>query len=198
MTMTMTTTTAATNQTLLIDHLDTPLGPFRLIADRAGRLHAAGWDDDQTNGRMERAYTHNPRLGLVRATDPGGLTSAIRAYFAGELSAIDGLPIADAAGTPFQRAVWGALRTIPCGQTRSYGEIARQIGRPAAVRAVALANGSNPIGVIVPCHRVIGASGKLVGYGGGLDRKRWLLAHERGAGAGAALELPFPAARPQV
>lgn len=196
MTMNTTTTTALADDTLLIDHADTPLGPFKLIADRAGRLHAAGWDDDQTNGRMERAYTQNPRLGLVRATDPGGLTTAIRAYFAGHLSAVDGLPIADAAGTPFQRAVWGALRTIPCGQTRSYGEIARQIGRPSAVRAVGLANGSNPIGVIVPCHRVIGASGKLVGYGGGLERKRWLLAHERGHGA--ALELPFPTARPRL
>ena len=196
-TMTMTTTTTKTTPpagTLFIDLADTPLGPFKLIADRAGRLHAAGWDDEQTNGRMERSYTRNPGIALLRATDPGGLTTAIRAYFAGDLDAIADLPVADAAGTPFQRAVWRALRTIPCGETRSYGEIARQIGRPAAVRAVGLANGCNPIGVIVPCHRVIGASGKLVGYGGGIERKRWLLAHERRAGA--ALELPFPAAPP--
>jgi len=185
------TTIAPSDDTLLIDQVDTPLGPFKLIADQAGRLHAAGWDDDQTNGRMERAYTDNPRLRLVRASDPGGLTTAIQAYFAGDLGAIDALPIAETAGTPFQRLVWRALRTIPCGQTRSYGDIARQIGRPSAVRAVGLANGSNPIGVIVPCHRVIGASGKLVGYGGGIDRKRWLLAHERATGA--TPELPFPA-----
>jgi methylated-DNA-[protein]-cysteine S-methyltransferase len=178
--------------TLLIDDLDTPLGTFTVIADRAGRLHTAGWHDQQTNGRMERQlsdYLAGARL--ARASDPGGLTSALRAYFAGDLAAIAALPIAEAAGTAFQRQVWAALRTIPCGQTRSYGEIARQIGRPSAVRAVGLANGANPIGVVVPCHRVIGASGKLVGYGGGMDRKRWLLAHERAAAAGAALELPF-------
>ena len=178
---------------LLIDQVDTPLGPFKLIADQGGRLHAAGWDDNQTNGRMERAFTDNPRVRLVPASDPGGLTAAIRAYFAGHLAAIDALPIAQVAGTPFQRLVWQALRTIPCGQTRSYGDIARQIGRPSAVRAVGLANGSNPIGVIVPCHRVIGAGGKLVGYGGGIERKRWLLAHERPIGATRELPLPFPA-----
>ena len=81
-------------------------------------------------------------------------------------------------GTPFQRAVWRALREIPCGETRSYGEIARRIGRPKAVRAVGLANGANPIGIVVPCHRVIGSNGTLTGYGGGIERKRWLLAHE--------------------
>src|SRR6185295_7187614 len=133
------TTIAPSDDTLLIDQVDTPLGPFKLIADQAGRLHAAGWDDDQTNGRMERAYTDNPRLRLVRASDPGGLTTAIRAYFAGDLGAIDALPIAETAGTPLQRLVWRALRTSPCGQTRSYGDIARQIGRPSAVRAVGLA-----------------------------------------------------------
>jgi methylated-DNA-[protein]-cysteine S-methyltransferase len=82
-------------------------------------------------------------------------------------------------GTDFQRAVWKALCTVPCGQTLSYGALARRIGRPKAVRAVGLANGANPIGIVVPCHRVIGADGTLTGYGGGLDRKRWLLAHER-------------------
>jgi methylated-DNA-[protein]-cysteine S-methyltransferase len=113
-----------------------------------------------------------------RARDPGGLTSALRAYFDGELAAIDGLPLV-MEGTDFQRSVWKALSTIPCGETLSYGELARQIGRPKAVRAVGLANGANPIGIVVPCHRVIGADGTLTGYGGGLDRKRWLLAHER-------------------
>jgi methylated-DNA-[protein]-cysteine S-methyltransferase len=182
---------------LLIDHTDTPLGPFTLIADTAGRLRATGWHDVRTNGRMARqllAHENDPRVTLTPATDPGGLTTAIRAYFDGDLSAIADLPLADAIGTPFQRAVWRALRDIPCGQTRSYGELARQIGRPAAVRAVGLANGANPVGVVVPCHRVIGSTGALVGYGGGLDRKRWLLAHERRAGV--ALELPFAAPAP--
>jgi methylated-DNA-[protein]-cysteine S-methyltransferase len=105
------------------------------------------------------------------------MTDAINSYFAGELTAIDTLPV-QTAGTPFQREVWYALRRIPCGTTVSYGKLAEQIGRPSAVRAVGLANGSNPIGVVVPCHRVIGANGSLTGYGGGMERKRWLLQHE--------------------
>jgi methylated-DNA-[protein]-cysteine S-methyltransferase len=84
-------------------------------------------------------------------------------------------------GTPFQREVWRALRNIPCGTTVSYAKLAEQIGRPAAVRAVGLANGSNPVGVVVPCHRVIGANGSLTGYGGGIERKSWLLEHEASA-----------------
>jgi methylated-DNA-[protein]-cysteine S-methyltransferase len=83
-------------------------------------------------------------------------------------------------GTPFQQTVWAALREIPCGQTISYATLARRIGRPSAVRAVGLANGANPVGIVIPCHRVIGANGTLTGYGGGLDRKRWLLSHEAG------------------
>jgi methylated-DNA-[protein]-cysteine S-methyltransferase len=98
-------------------------------------------------------------------------------YFAGDLGAIDKLPV-KTAGTPFQRAVWNALREIPRGATESYGQLAERIGRPTAVRAVGLANGSNPIGIVVPCHRVIGANGSLTGYGGGMERKRWLLDHE--------------------
>lgn len=97
-------------------------------------------------------------------------------YFAGEREAFD-LPLAPR-GTDFQRDVWKALERIPFGKTVSYAHIAKQIGRPAAVRAVGAANGSNPISLIIPCHRVIGADGSLTGYGGGLPRKRWLLAHE--------------------
>jgi methylated-DNA-[protein]-cysteine S-methyltransferase len=130
---------------------------------------------------------------LARRTNPAGLTDAIAAYFAGDLAAIDGLPV-ETRGTPFQRAVWSGLRAIPCGTTVSYSELARRIGRPAAVRAVGLANGANPVGVVVPCHRVIGKGGTLVGYGGGLERKRWLLAHER-AQTQDGLEL-FAAAQP--
>jgi methylated-DNA-[protein]-cysteine S-methyltransferase len=115
---------------------------------------------------------------LTPRSNPGGLTAALRAYFAGDLGAIDGLPVATG-GTDFQRAVWAALREIPCGETRSYGELAQRIGHPTAVRAVGLANGANPVAVVVPCHRVIGADGSLTGYGAGIERKRWLLAHER-------------------
>jgi methylated-DNA-[protein]-cysteine S-methyltransferase len=96
---------------------------------------------------------------------------------AGDIASLDGIPT-ESDGTPFQREVWAALRQIPAGETWSYGRLAAHIGRPAAVRAVGLANGANPIGVVVPCHRVIGASGGLTGYAGGLERKRWLLAHE--------------------
>jgi methylated-DNA-[protein]-cysteine S-methyltransferase len=102
----------------------------------------------------------------------------LRAYFAGDLRDFD-LPLS-LSGTEFQRRVWTALRGIPYGETISYGELARRIGRPSASRAVGAANGCNPISIIVPCHRVIGADGTLTGYGGGLDRKRWLLGHEQG------------------
>lgn len=156
----------------------TPIGRFALVADEAGRLRAADFaDPDSHIERLVRQWAAS----IQRAANPGGLSAAIARYFAGELAAIDGLPTA-ADGTPFQRAVWQALVEIPCGETRSYGEIARRIGRPAAVRAVGLANGANPIAVIVPCHRVIGSDGSLTGYGGGMERKQWLLAHERCAG----------------
>jgi methylated-DNA-[protein]-cysteine S-methyltransferase len=112
----------------------------------------------------------------------------MRAYFAGNLTAIDDLPVATG-GTDFQRQVWRALRQIPCGETISYGELARRIDRPAAVRAVGLANGSNPISVVVPCHRVIGSDGSLTGYGGGIERKRWLLTHEQRVAAVPELSL---------
>ena len=111
----------------------------------------------------------------VRA--PEAVRDALAAWFAGDLGALDGLPV-KTGGTPFQRAVWKALRDIPAGETRTYGQLATAIGAPRAVRAVGLANGANPVGVIVPCHRVIGANGTLTGYAGGLERKRWLLAHE--------------------
>ncbi len=100
----------------------------------------------------------------------------LAAYFEGNLTAFD-LPLAPR-GTPFQQSVWAALRAIPFGTTVSYGDIARQIDGPSAVRAVGAANGKNPIPIIVPCHRVVGADGSLTGFGGGMDRKRWLLAHE--------------------
>src|SRR5690606_4692756 len=108
---------------------------------------------------------------------PRAVRTAVSAYFGGDLTALDGLTV-QTGGTDFQRSVWTALRAIPAGQTRSYGQLAAAIGSPKAVRAAGLANGQNPIAVIVPCHRVIGANGTLTGYAGGLERKRWLLAHE--------------------
>ncbi|HEV8548583.1 MAG TPA: methylated-DNA--[protein]-cysteine S-methyltransferase, partial [Polyangiaceae bacterium] len=140
-----------TETTLLIDHLKTPIGKLAIVADERGRLHAVGFTsgharmDDFIAGEAART-----------AKDPHGLTSALERYFDGELSAIEELPVAFD-GTDFQRSVWRALTDIPCGQTRSYADVARKIGRPKAVRAVGLANGSNPVGIVVPCHRVIGA-----------------------------------------
>ena len=114
----------------------------------------------------------------------------LRAYFAGELTEFD-LPLATG-GAPFQQRVWAELRRIPYGSTMSYGELARRIGNPKASRAVGAANGSNPISIIIPCHRVIGSDGRLTGYGGGIDRKAWLLDHEAGRGPGQ-LALPVTA-----
>ena len=173
----------------LFDHLDTPVGRLTLVADEEGRLRAVGWLDGRV--RMERkllALAPESELALVERSNPGGLTAALRAYFAGDLTAIDGLPVV-LEGTEFQRRVWRALRQIPCGQTWSYGKLARRVGNPGAARAVGLANNRNPVGIVVPCHRVIGADGSLTGYGGGIERKRWLLSHERCAGS--TLELSF-------
>jgi methylated-DNA-[protein]-cysteine S-methyltransferase len=105
------------------------------------------------------------------------LADRLQAYFSGDLHALDTISV-DPEGTPFQRDVWRMLQQIPIGQTWSYADLARAVGRPDAVRAVGAANGANPIPIVIPCHRVIGTDGRLVGYGGGLERKRWLLEHE--------------------
>jgi methylated-DNA-[protein]-cysteine S-methyltransferase len=166
---------------LLIDRLATPIGEAVIVADRQGNLRALDWTDrDDSMRRLLRLHYGADGFALASARDPGGLTRALDAYFAGDLAAIEGLPVATG-GTPFQRMVWRALRDIACGATVSYGELARCIGRAEAVRAVGLANGANPISIVVPCHRVIGADGALTGYGGGIERKRWLLAHEGAA-----------------
>ena len=172
---------------LLIDKLDTPIGELAVIADAKGNLRTLEWTDhDERMHRALRQHYGKDGFVLEPARDPGGFTSALRAYFAGDLAAIDRLPTATG-GTPFQRLVWRALRQIPCGTTLSYSEVARRIGRAEAVRAVGLANGANPISIVVPCHRVIGANGSLTGYGGGLERKKWLLDHERMHTKGASL-----------
>jgi methylated-DNA-[protein]-cysteine S-methyltransferase len=168
---------------LLIDRIDTPIGEMILVADRDGNLRAIDWTDHEPRmyNFLRRHYGNardgNDGFKLTPTRNPGGLSRAISSYFAGDLTAIDNLPV-KTNGTPFQRQVWQALREIPLGTTISYGELANRIGRPTAVRAVGLANGSNPVGVIVPCHRVIGSNGSLTGYGGGMERKRWLLEHE--------------------
>ncbi len=166
------------SEKLLIDHFASPIGRVALVADEQGRLCALGWTDEHTRmaGQL-RAYADRDASTLEERVDPHGLSTAVKDYFSGDLRIIDGLPVRTQ-GTEFQRAVWRALREIPCGVTWSYAQLAVRIGNPKAVRAVGLANGANPVGIVVPCHRVIGANGMLTGYGGGLERKRWLLAHE--------------------
>lgn len=163
---------------LMMNRMATPIGDMLIIADDLGNLRSIDWTEHEP--RLQRCLQiqfgeNGFRLDIV--PDPGGFTTVLRRYFDGELSAIDRLPV-EPGGTPFQREVWNALRKIPCGTTISYGQLARRIGRPQAVRAVGLANGSNPVPIVVPCHRVIGSDGSLTGYGGGLNRKRWLLEHE--------------------
>ena len=162
----------------MVDRIDTPIGEMMIAFDEEGNLRAVDWTDyePRMQSLLRRQYGAHG-FTLEPGKCPQRFTDAINRYFSGDLAALDTLPVATA-GTPFQRAVWQALREIPCGTTVSYAALAQKIGRPSAMRAVGLANGSNPVGVIVPCHRVIGANGSLTGYGGGLDRKRWLLDHE--------------------
>jgi len=164
--------------TLLEDKIDTPLGPLWVICDEQYRLRAVEWEEHAD--RMELLLNlHYRKSGFrrVAASNPGGLSDKLHHYFAGDLRVIDDLPT-ETAGTPFQRAVWKALREIPCGQVIHYGQLAELLGRAGAARAVGAANGSNPISIVVPCHRVIGRNGTLTGYAGGVQRKEWLLRHE--------------------
>jgi methylated-DNA-[protein]-cysteine S-methyltransferase len=160
---------------LCLERVPSPIGGVLLVTDAAGCIRALDFEDYEA--RMMRLL----RLqggGVVReGAVPGTITEALSRYFAGELEALRGLPCATG-GTAFQRQVWAALLTIPAGQTISYGELAVRCKHPGAARAVGAANGANPISLVVPCHRVIGVNGTLTGYGGGLKRKQWLLAHE--------------------
>ena len=150
------------------DLLDSPLGPLLLAGDAAGLrriLFSCGGEpaSPEPDWRRDPAAAAAVRMQLQE-------------YFAGGRRSFELALVPE--GTPFQREVWRALRDVPYGCTVSYGELAAAIGRPRAVRAVGLANGANPLPIVIPCHRVIGADGSLTGYGGGLERKRWLLAHE--------------------
>jgi methylated-DNA-[protein]-cysteine S-methyltransferase len=161
---------------LTLDRLSTPIGEALLAVDEQARLRALFFADFEARMRrtIGRLYGGlEPQPGRA----PAAIAEALEAYFAGELSALSAIEWR-LGGTAFQRKAWTALAEIPAGETRSYGEQAARIGHPAAVRAVGLANGANPIWLVLPCHRVIGANGTLTGYGGGLERKRWLLEHE--------------------
>lgn len=158
--------------TTWFDHFESPVGPLLLVSDREALigLHFSGNRKESAAGGSD-CRRDPARFWAIR--------EQLAEYFAGRRTCFD---IAlSPRGTPFQQRVWSELRKIPFGQTISYGELARRIGQPAAPRAVGRANGQNPIAVIVPCHRVIGANGTLTGFGGGLERKQWLLEHEASA-----------------
>jgi methylated-DNA-[protein]-cysteine S-methyltransferase len=163
-------------EVLTLEVLATPIGEIDVVTDAQGRLRVLEFHDQPQ--RLARALRLHHR---DRPVETGAASPAVReglaAYFAGELAALRTVP-RTIGGTAFQRQVWNALVEIPLGEATSYARLAERIGRPSAVRAVGLANGANPIAVVVPCHRVIGTGGALTGYGGGIERKRWLLAHE--------------------
>ena len=165
--------------------LDSPAGVILLVWDEAGALRALDFADYEARMHRLLRRQYGGEVRLSPGTPPRALVEALQAYFAGDLTAPDALTV-QTGGTDFQRQVWAMLRRIPAGATWSYGDLARAIGRPKAVRAVGLANGANPVAIVTPCHRVIGSDGSLTGYGGGLDRKRWLLAHEGVQGFEAA------------
>lgn len=153
-----------------------PIGELTLAARRSRLclLHF-GADGPDVRRTLQRWYRDLP---IERDADPAGAATALARYFGGDLTALDAIDV-ELNGTPFQRRVWDALRSVRAGTTCSYADLARQVNAASAVRAVGAANGANPVALVVPCHRVIGTNGSLTGYGGGLDRKRWLLQHER-------------------
>jgi methylated-DNA-[protein]-cysteine S-methyltransferase len=164
-----------TTTSLFVTELETPEGAIT-FARRGERLVALCFKDHWPRLKRELEKRFGA-LELVPDAKGGRAGLALRRYLGGDLTALDALEV-DTQGTPFQERVWSRLRQIPAGATWSYAELARAIGRPSAVRAVAGANAKNPVSVVVPCHRVIAADGKLSGYGGGVPRKRWLLTHE--------------------
>ncbi|WP_304190733.1 methylated-DNA--[protein]-cysteine S-methyltransferase [Phenylobacterium aquaticum] len=167
---------ASKPQILVLSRLATPIGEALLVTDEDGVLRAFDFADyeDRMRKLMRRHYGDQA---IGEGAPPAALAETFGRYFAGDLDALDGLEMRTN-GTVFQRRVWAALRTIPSGKTLSYKGLAERIGSPKAMRAVGLANGANPVALVAPCHRVIGADGSLTGYGGGLHRKQWLLTHE--------------------
>lgn len=164
--------------------VSSPVGPLALFAD-GDRLVACAFDPRESLDEVRPWLARKLGEHDVRdARDPAGAATRLKHYFRGDLHAIDDQPLA-LHGTPFQERVWKGLTRIPAGTTLGYGAFAKKLGVPNAFRAVGAANGANPIAVFVPCHRVLAADGTLHGYGGGLDKKRWLLEHEGAAFVGA-------------
>lgn len=168
--------TVAPPEDLRLDRMKTPIGEALLVTDADGHLRMLDWSDFEARLQtlLRRQYG---AIGLVPGRAPADMRRALDDYFSGDLARLQSIGWRTG-GTPFQRRVWQALCAIPAGTTMSYGALAAKLGMPRAMRAVGLANGSNPVSIVVPCHRVIGTDGTLTGYGGGLPRKRWLLTHE--------------------
>ena len=169
---------------LFLDRIPSPIGTILLVSDGQALCALDFEDCEERLHRLLRRYCGTYALAPGRA---GGTGECVAAYFGGHLTALDQIPVR-VTGSEFQRRVWAALRRIPAGTTTTYGHLAATIGAPTASRAVGLANGANPIAIVVPCHRVIGANASLTGYGGGLPRKQWLLRHEAGPGTGESAE----------
>lgn len=183
-----------TPERLDLDRLATPTGEAVIVTDENGYLRALDWSDYESR-LVQLLHRHYGSLAPQSGSAPGDVKRRLQRYFEGDIGCLSAIEWRTA-GTPFQRRVWVALTAIPPGKTLSYGALATKLGCPRAVRAVGLANGANPVSVVVPCHRVIGADGSLTGYGGGLHRKRWLLAHEGAMVADDETEpsLPLPRA----
>jgi methylated-DNA-[protein]-cysteine S-methyltransferase len=157
----------------LIDRIPSPIGMILLVSDGKSLCSLDFADYEKRMIRLlQKRYES---VELVEAINPQGFSSKVRAYLSGDYHSVDDIPVS-AGGTAFQQQVWQGLQTIPVGTT--YGELATKLGKPTAARAVGMANSLNPVGIVVPCHRVIGAKAKLTGYAGGLERKQWLLKHE--------------------
>lgn len=166
-------------KTLQFDRITSPIGPILIVVD-GEQLCALDYEDYEQRMRtlLQRRYSS---FSLVPTLNPHGISEQLKAYFAGNYSCLDTIPVSTG-GTAFQQQVWLALRTISPGTTLSYGELAAQLGRPTAYRAVGGTNALNPIAIVLPCHRVVGANASLTGYAGGLARKQWLLQHEGAPG----------------
>ena len=161
--------------TVALATTDSPIGELT-VAARGSKVCLVHFGPVNRYVRSALA-TWYPDAPIEPGDDPGGVVSVLTRYFGGDLASLDEVEV-ELHGTAFQLRVWNALRTVTAGTTASYSELAGRVGAPAAVRAVGAANGANPVAVVLPCHRIIGSNGSLTGYGGGLERKRWLLDHE--------------------
>ncbi|MDB5079548.1 MAG: O-6-alkylguanine-DNA/cysteine-protein methyltransferase [Chloroflexi bacterium] len=166
---------------LFFDRIESEIGAIVIVTDGQS-LVALDYSDYEPR-MLKLLKGRYGAFELKPVENPGGFSSLVKAYLAGEFNSLDGIPVSTG-GTPFQQEVWQALRTIPAGAVVSYKELAQKVGRPTAYRAVGMTNSLNPVAIVLPCHRVVGANSALTGYAGGLARKRWLLQHE-----GAALPL---------